>query len=155
VQEPKSSAACDVGVLAVVRERGEPRVDFGSESGDLTMAGLQHALENAGRNAVHDPNFTPLPSPTGKQPALGNHHDPHVMDLADTMLVDPFAEGKLAQSLKPNTVRINASCTILLRQIIGVARDKKPTPVWSAEGAAVALELTVRRTHVENADDLG
>jgi hypothetical protein len=144
-----------MGVLAAVREGGEPQVDFGSESGDLTMAGLQHALENARRNAVHDPNFKPLPSPTGEQPALGNHHDPHVMEPADTILVDPFAEGKLAQPLKPNTVRINDSCTSPFRQIIGVARDKKPTPVWSAEGIAVASEPTVRRAHVENADDLG
>jgi hypothetical protein len=144
-----------MGVLAAVREGGEPQVDFGSESGDLTMAGLQHALENARRNAVHDPNFKSLPSPTGEQPALENHHDPHVIELADTMLVDLIAEGKLAQPLKPNTVRSNDNCISLFWPIIGVTRGKKPTPVWSAEGTVVASELTVRRAHVENADEMG
>ena len=67
------------------------------------MAGLQHALENVRRNAVHDPDFKSLPSPTGKQPALEHVHDHKVMEQADKTLVDLSAEGKLAQPLTPNT----------------------------------------------------
>jgi hypothetical protein len=144
-----------VGVLAAVREGGELRVEFGSESGDLTMAGLQHALEKARRNAVQDPHFKHLPSPTGEQPAPENHHDPQVMELTDQALVDLTAEGNLAQPLKPNTVRSNDIFITLFRHTTGGTRDNKPTLAWPAEGAVVAPGLAVRRVHVENADAMG
>jgi hypothetical protein len=155
VQEPQSSTAYGVGILAAVRECAELRVDFGSESGDLTMAGLQHALEKTRHSAVHEPNFKSLPSPTNEQPALESHHNPQVMELADKTLVDRTAAGKLAQPLKPNTVRIDDNCTSPFRQITGVTRDQKPTLVWSATGTVVAPGLAVRRVHVENADAMG
>jgi hypothetical protein len=119
------------------------------------MAGLQHALENVRRNAVHDPDFKSLPSPTGKQQALKKYHDRKIMELADKTLVDPSAEGKLAQPLKPNAVRINDNFLSVFRQIIGGARDRKLTLVRSATGTVVAPELAVRRIHVGNTDDIG
>jgi PmbA protein len=88
VQEPKSSAAYGVGVLATFREGDELRLGFGSEPGDLSLAGVRLALEKARRNAVHDPDFKSLPSPSAEQPTLDQYHDPKVMDLADETLVD-------------------------------------------------------------------
>jgi hypothetical protein len=155
VQAPQLAADYGGGVLATFREGGELQVDFGSKSGNLTMAGLQHALEKAWRNAVHDPDFKSLPSRTGEQPALENYHAPKLMDLAEKTLVDLKAEGKLAQPLKPNTVRIDDDFISLFRQIFAITRDRQPTLVWSAEGTVVALELVVRRVHVGNADDMG
>jgi predicted Zn-dependent protease len=88
VHEPKSSAAYGVGVLATFRDGRELRVGFGSESGDLSIVGLRRALEKARRNAVHDPDFTSLPSPIGERAKLENYHDPKVMELADETLVN-------------------------------------------------------------------
>lgn len=94
------------------------------------MAGLQQVLLNARRNAVHNPNFKPLPSSTGEHSALEDSRDADVVELADKMLVDFSAEGKLAQPLKPSTARINDdfidNFISLFRQIIGVTSDKKP-----------------------------
>jgi PmbA protein len=88
VQEPKSSSAYGVGVLATFRDGEELRVGYGSESGDLSIAGLRLALDKARRNAVHDPDFKSLPSPIGEKPTLERYHDPKAMELADETLVD-------------------------------------------------------------------
>jgi PmbA protein len=88
VHEPKSSSAYGVGVLATFHDVGELRVGFGSESGDLSIAGLRRALAKARRNAVHDSDFRSLPSPIGERPKLGHYHAPKAMELADETLVD-------------------------------------------------------------------
>jgi predicted Zn-dependent protease len=67
--------------------------------------------------------------------------------VGDSYLIE---DGKLAQSLEPNTVRINDNFIPLFQQIIRVSRDKKPTLVSSAEETVVAPELAVRWMHVEN-----
>jgi hypothetical protein len=77
------------------------------------------------------------------------------MELADKTLVDLSAEGKLAQPLKPNAVRINNNFISVFRQIIGGTRDRNLTLVRSAKGTVVAPELAVRRIHVGNTDDRG
>ncbi len=88
VQEPKSSMAYGGGILATLRQERGLRVGFGSESGDLSIAGLCRALENARVNAVHDPHFKSFPSPVDETPTLDHYHDPKVMELADGTLVD-------------------------------------------------------------------
>ncbi|MBI3328043.1 MAG: TldD/PmbA family protein [Nitrospinae bacterium] len=88
VQEPKSSAAYGVGVLATFREGDELRLGFGSEPGDLSLTGVRLALEKARRNAVHDPDFHSFPSPSAERPTLEHYHDPKVMELTDETLVD-------------------------------------------------------------------
>jgi PmbA protein len=88
VQEPKSATAYGVGVLATFGAEAALQVGFGSESGDLSVAGVRRALEKARRNAVHDPDFKSLPSPSGEKPTLEQYHDPEVMELADETLVD-------------------------------------------------------------------
>jgi PmbA protein len=67
--------------------------------------------------------------------------------VGDSYLIE---NGKLAQPLKPETIRINDNFINLFQQIVGVSRGKKPTLVWSAEEAVVAPELAVQRVHVEN-----
>ncbi len=89
VEEPKSSEHFGVSVRAIFTGAGEPRIGFGSEARDLSLRGIQRALEKARANAVLDPDFVSLPSP---EPAAGNkvpaYHDRRIMDLTDTALVD-------------------------------------------------------------------
>ena len=82
--------------------------------------------------------------------------DPHYNALLVHEIVgDSFLiiDGKLAQPLKPHTVRINDNFISLFQQIIGITRDKKPTLVWSAEETVVAAELAVRHIHIEDIAD--
>src|SRR5437899_5797296 len=62
VEEPKSTESYGVGVRAVFTNDGGPaKVGFGSETSDITLEGVQSALEKARKGAVDDPEFTTLP----------------------------------------------------------------------------------------------
>ncbi|MBI3328213.1 MAG: TldD/PmbA family protein [Nitrospinae bacterium] len=73
-------------------------------------------------------------------------------DFTSTMVGDSYLieHGKLAQPLKPNTVRINDNFIHLFQRIIGISREKKSTLVWAAEEIVVAPEMGVQRVNVEN-----
>jgi PmbA protein len=90
VEEPKSSEHFGIGIRAVFTGTGAPRIGFGSEARDLSVRGIQRALEKARANAVPDPHFVSLPAPD--PPAPGKkapaYHDRRIMDLADAALVD-------------------------------------------------------------------
>ena len=61
VEEPKSSEHFGVSVRAVFTGAGSPRIGFGSEARDLSIRGIQLAIEKARANAVPDPDFVSLP----------------------------------------------------------------------------------------------
>ena len=63
VEEPKSSEHFGVGIRAVFNGTGAPRIGFGSEARDLSLKGIQRAIEKARTNAVPDPDFVSLPLP--------------------------------------------------------------------------------------------
>jgi hypothetical protein len=134
VQEPKSSPAYGVSVLATFRDEGELRVGCGGESDDLSTAGLRRVLEKARRHAVYDADFKTIPSPSGEQPTLEQHHDPQVInglgpgDFTCTLVGDSYRieHGTLGQPLQPNTVRINDNFLNLFQQIIGSHGIKSP-----------------------------
>jgi len=98
VEEPKSAVNYGVGVQAVFRgpstgsgrteEGGPRRVGFGSEPSDISLEGVRSALEKARKGAVADPEFTTLARPTGEQRRLTAYHDPQVMEIEDSDLVD-------------------------------------------------------------------
>ena len=87
VEEPKSTESCGLGVRAVFRDPKGPRIGMGSEAGNLSLEGVKAALEKARRVAVHDPDFTTLPTPSPERRTLTKYHDPKAMDLKDADLV--------------------------------------------------------------------
>jgi predicted Zn-dependent protease len=89
VEEPKSIVNYGVGVQAVLKSDGESRrIGFGSETSDISVAGVQSALEKARKGAVADPEFKSLARPTGEQRKLKSYHDPKVLEIEDANLVD-------------------------------------------------------------------
>ena len=90
VEEPKSAEHFGVGVRAVFTGTGAPCIGFGSEARDLSLKGIQRAIEKARANAVSDPDFVSLPAPgpaaSGKK--IPAYHDRRIMELTDAALVD-------------------------------------------------------------------
>ncbi|HZP27135.1 MAG TPA: hypothetical protein VFB90_08825, partial [Dehalococcoidia bacterium] len=78
LEEPKSIENYGIGVQAVFKGpstgsgRAGParRVGFGSETSDISLSGVQSALDKARAGAVSDPEFTSLARPTGEQRRL-------------------------------------------------------------------------------------
>lgn len=87
LEEPKSTESYGLGIQAVFRSSGGPRLGFGSEPSNLSLDGAKRALEKARKNAVRDPEFVSLPKPTGESPKLGKYHDPNLMNVKDEGLV--------------------------------------------------------------------
>jgi predicted Zn-dependent protease len=88
VEEPKSSAACGLGLQVVFDHPAGARLGFGSETSDLGPEGARRALERARAAAVADPEFACLPRPTGEERTLVAYHDPALMELGDDALVE-------------------------------------------------------------------
>jgi predicted Zn-dependent protease len=63
-------------------------------------------------------------------------------------------DGKIASPLKPNTVRITDNFVKLLRDVIGISKDKKPTQLWDAEEVIYAPEIAVKGIRLESIADL-
>jgi len=88
VEEPKSAESYGIGIQAVFDTPDGRLIGFGSEPSDLTAAGAERALAKARRAAVADPEFVSLPAPGGSPRTLANYHDPRLMELDDTSLLD-------------------------------------------------------------------
>lgn len=72
-------------------------------------------------------------------------------DFTSTIVGDSYLieGGKLSSPLKPNAVRVNDNFLRLLRNIIGVGMEKRPTLVWGAEEVVVASEIAVSGLRLE------
>lgn len=88
VEEPKSVESHGIGIQAVFDSPAGPLIGFGSEPSDLTLRGAERALDKARRAAVADPEFVSLPHPSREPRALTGYHDPALMALDDTQLVE-------------------------------------------------------------------
>ena len=88
VEEPKSTETYGLGLQVVFGTPEEPRVGFGSEPSDLSVSGARRALEKARRAAVHDPEFRSLPRPASESRTLVDYHDPRLLAISDTLLVE-------------------------------------------------------------------
>jgi PmbA protein len=88
VEEPKSTRSLGIGIRAVFASAEGALVGFGSEPSDLGPAGVARALERARRAAVRDPQFVSLPDPSSDPAPLAGYHDPRLMTLDDTRLVE-------------------------------------------------------------------
>jgi PmbA protein len=98
VEEPKSTESFGLGIRAVFSNGngagdGVSRVGFGTEARDFSGEGIRRAIEKARQNAVADPDFVSLPGPEsagshGSGRRLVDYHDPAIMALNDTRLVE-------------------------------------------------------------------
>src|SRR5689334_169323 len=88
VEEPKSVESYGLGIQVVLDGPDGPRIGFGSEPSDLSVAGAERALAKARKAAVHDPEFVSLPRPAGAQPILTDYHDRELMKVSDERLVE-------------------------------------------------------------------
>lgn len=87
VEEPKSTESYGIGIRAVFQTPEGIKIGFGSEPSDLSLGGIQSALEKARQGAVADPEFVSLPAPSIEQRTLRDYHDPQLMALQDPDLV--------------------------------------------------------------------
>ena len=71
-------------------------------------------------------------------------------DFTCTVVGDSYLikDGKLAEPLKPNTVRINDSIHNILGNILGISRDRAGTLVWAADEITYAPEIAAANVHV-------
>jgi len=71
-------------------------------------------------------------------------------DFTCTVVADSYRirDGRLAEPLRPNTLRIDENLTRVLNDIVGVTKDVKGTIVWAADEVAYVPEIAVRGVHV-------
>jgi len=72
-------------------------------------------------------------------------------DFTGTVVADSYVikDGKLAQPVKPNTLRINDNILNALNSVIGVSKEGKPTLVWAADEIVYAPEIAISKLHVD------
>ena len=87
VEEPKSTESFGIGLQVVFDNSAGARLGFGSEPSDLTERGVARALARARTTAVFDADFVSLARPGGERRTLAGYHDPQLMAVSDTSLV--------------------------------------------------------------------
>ncbi len=72
-------------------------------------------------------------------------------DFTGTVVADSYVirNGKLAEPIKPNTLRLNDNVLNVLNSVIGVSKDAKPTLVWAADEITYAPEMAVGKLRVD------
>jgi PmbA protein len=72
-------------------------------------------------------------------------------DFTCTVVADSYRirNGRLAEPLKPNTIRLNDNIATVLTNVIGITKDVKATIVWAADEVVYAPEIAVRGVHVD------
>ena len=100
VEEPKSLESYGIGLRVAFRTPEGVKTGFGSEPADLTLTGVQSALEKARSGAVLDVDFESLPRPDDAPRSVADprassastpaprFHDPSVMRMGNSRLVE-------------------------------------------------------------------
>ncbi|HEX3175332.1 MAG TPA: metallopeptidase TldD-related protein [Methylomirabilota bacterium] len=72
-------------------------------------------------------------------------------DFTCTVVADSYIirGGRLAEPLKPNTIRINDNIATVLNNVVGVTKDVKGTIVWATDQATYAPEIAVADVHID------
>jgi PmbA protein len=72
-------------------------------------------------------------------------------DFTCTVIGDSYVirDGRLAEPLKANALRINDNIARVLEGVVGVTRETKGTLVWAADEVTYAPEITCTGVHVE------
>lgn len=160
VEEPKSSEHFGISIRAVFNGTGTPRVGFGSEARDLSLTGIQRALEKARINAIPDPDFVslPAPGPVAARRKIPLYHDRRIMDLSDSALVETgwqvvhealktFSSSEALAKLVGSKDKLAAAGLIvggdvsLFRQRVAVASTRAPR-VQTDESAFLTSTVT-------------
>jgi len=58
-------------------------------------------------------------------------------------------DGRLAEPIKVNAIRINDSIHNVLQGIIGVGHERRPTLAWAADEIVYAPEMAVEKVEVQ------
>jgi PmbA protein len=71
-------------------------------------------------------------------------------DFTCTVVADSYRirDGRLAEPLRPNTLRIDDNLSRVLNNIAGMTKDVKGTIVWAADEVAYVPEIAVRGVRV-------
>jgi predicted Zn-dependent protease len=71
-------------------------------------------------------------------------------DFTCTVVADSYRirDGRLAEPLRANTLRIDDNLATVLNDIAGITKDAKGTIVWAADEVAYVPEIAVRGVHV-------
>lgn len=71
-------------------------------------------------------------------------------DFTCTVVADSYRirDGRLAEPLRANTLRIDDNLATVLNNIVGITKDAKGTIVWAADEVAYVPEIAVRGVHV-------
>jgi PmbA protein len=72
-------------------------------------------------------------------------------DFTCTVVGDSYVirDGRLAEPIKANSIRLNDSIHNVLRGVIGVGRERHPTLVWAADEIVYAPDVAVAKVQVE------
>jgi predicted Zn-dependent protease len=72
-------------------------------------------------------------------------------DFTGTVVADSYVikDGRLAEPVKPNTLRISDNILKVLGDVIGVTKEGKPTLVWAADEIVYAPEIAVENVHLD------
>ncbi len=88
VEEPKSVELVGLGIRVAFNTPEGLKTGYGSEASDLSVEGARRALDKARLGAVADKEYVSLPNPRGVTPSLTKYHDPKIMRLSSTGLVE-------------------------------------------------------------------
>jgi PmbA protein len=72
-------------------------------------------------------------------------------DFTCTVTADSYIirDGRIAEPLRPNTIRINDNIATFLNNVVGITKDVKGTLVWAADDVVYAPEIAVSAVHVD------
>jgi PmbA protein len=72
-------------------------------------------------------------------------------DFTCTVTADSFRirDGRIAEPIKANTIRINDNIATFLNNVVGVTKDVKGTIVWAADEVVYAPEIAVSDVRVD------
>jgi PmbA protein len=72
-------------------------------------------------------------------------------DFTCTVTADSFRirDGRIAEPVKANTIRINDNIATFLTNVVGVTKDVKGTIVWAADEVVYAPEIAVSDVRVD------
>jgi len=72
-------------------------------------------------------------------------------DFTCTVVGDSYVirDGRLAEPLRPNVIRINDNIATILNNLVGVTKDVKGTIVWAADEVVYAPEIAVSGVRVD------
>ena len=73
-------------------------------------------------------------------------------DFTGTVVADSYVirDGKLAEPIKPNTLRINDNILNVMMNVTAVSKEGKPTLVWAADEIVYAPEIAVSSVHLDS-----